>query len=84
MASIDKAYILRLYALHDRIAMEVAALGYGLREGDELMEPVTRLDQLIGEAEMIFAEVLTDAERGIPTDGEFREMVDELAGKDGE
>ncbi|MCI0392241.1 MAG: hypothetical protein MOB07_26215 [Acidobacteria bacterium] len=66
MDKLDKAYILRLYALHDQIATEINALAGELLFGgdaDKIVASVDLLDVLTDELETIFAEVLTDEER---------------------
>ena len=82
---IDKAFILRLYALHDQIATEVSALASELMfsgDADKIVASINRLDRLTDEMEMVFGEVLTDEERDIPTDEEFRSWLVNLAKKE--
>jgi len=85
MTEINREYILRIYAIHERIDEEIEALADGLKrhgDADQITASLDQLRNLTGEAEMIFAEVLTDEERRIPTDEEFLMMVDKLIGKE--
>jgi hypothetical protein len=85
MAEIDKAFILRLYALHDRMAGEINALAGELlfnRDADKIVASIDALDSLAGEMETVFEEVLTDEDRNIPTDEEAVDMINKLIGKD--
>ena len=73
MTTIDKAFIRRLYALHDRMTEEIDALSGELlfnRDADKIIASIDRLDALVVEIETVFAEVLTDDERNVPTDDE--------------
>ena len=73
MTTIDKAFIRRLYALHDRMTEEIDALSGELlfnRDADKIIASIDRLDALVVEIETVFAEVLTDDERNVPTDEE--------------
>jgi len=73
VTTIDKAFIRRLYALHDRMTEEIDALSGELlfnRDADKIIASIDRLDALVVEIETVFAEVLTDDERNVPTDEE--------------
>lgn len=73
MTTIDKAFIRRLYALHDRMTEEIDALSGELlfnRDTDKIVASIDRLDAPAVEIETVFAEVLTDDERNVPTDEE--------------
>jgi hypothetical protein len=81
MTTIDKAFILRLYALHGRMTEEIDTLSGELlfnRDADKIVASIDHLDILADEMETVFAEVLTDEERNVPTDEETVGMVNEI------
>ena len=88
MTEIDKAYILRLYAIHERVMDAAHDLNIELIDGEPLNNPdsliriADDLDRLTDEMEKIFAETLTDEERDIPTDEECARMVNVLLGRE--
>lgn len=65
IAIVVGVYLRRLYALHEKISAQVWELGGEHR-------PVKLLAD---DLETVFAEVLTDEERGIPTDDEARDIL---------
>ncbi len=87
MTEIDKAYILRLYAIHERVTDAAHDLNElideePLNNPDSLIRIADDLDRLTDEMEKIFAETLTDEERDIPTDEECARMVNVLLGRE--
>jgi hypothetical protein len=83
---IDKNYILRLYAVHEKTMGAAHDLNAGLAlcnlTPDDLTRIANDLDFLTDQLEKIFAETLSDEERGIPSDEEFAKMVNELVGRE--
>jgi len=85
MTTIDKAFILRLYALHDRMTKEIDALSGELlfnHDADKIVASIDLLAVLADEMETVFSEVLTNEERNVPTDEEAIEMIDEMLRKE--
>lgn len=77
---IDRAFVLRLYAIHEKIAK--AALDFNSKLAVlgtlGMMADFTRigneLDYELDQLERVFGEVLTDAERGLMTDEELAKV----------
>jgi len=87
MTPIDKTFVLRLYALHDRMTEEIDTLSGELlfnHDADKIVASIDHLDTLANEIETVFSEVLTDEERNVPTDDEAVEMINEMLRKEGE
>lgn len=73
-------YLRRLYVVHDRIAEAAQQLDAAFRLGEPLGLWIELVFGGTAELEEIFAEVLTDEEREIPTDDEARDMVRKALG----
>lgn len=66
MRTIDKTYLLELYAIHDKLACAIVALGSTLIHGGarDLVDLLNQADDLADQLETKFAEALTLEERG--------------------
>lgn len=86
IAIVVGVYLRRLYAEHEQITAAVESLKDMMRPivhlgmMDSVRPIVAQLDIMTGVLEMIFAEVLGDEDRGVPTDDETRATVREALG----
>lgn len=84
IAIVIGVYLRRLYAEHEQITAAVESLKDMMRPVvhlglmDSVRPIVAQLDTMTGVLEMIFAEVLSDGDRNIPTDDEAVVMVKKM------
>jgi hypothetical protein len=82
IAIVIGVYLRRLYAEHEKIATDLEFLRayWEVKKYQSVAHKVAGLYETSGVLEMIFGEVLTDEDRGVPSDDEAVRMVKAMVG----